>query len=86
MYINYFQKEIKKLAEAPSTLDIKYLQTFKSNLEDGIQYYQDLIPKLGNETAKYKEKMTEELTELTQKLNDIANDYTAVFNPALQPA
>ncbi|RAP29048.1 hypothetical protein DID78_04045 [Candidatus Marinamargulisbacteria bacterium SCGC AG-343-D04] len=80
MYVNYFSKEIQKLKDEPTQLDIKYLNRFRDNLNDGIQYYHDLVPKLVNETVKYKVKMKEELETLTSELDEMVNSSSHLFS------
>ena len=85
MYVNYFRNEINKVTVDPSNLEIKYLQSFKKNINDGIVYYNELVPKLALETTKYRKKMLEELQEISTEINDIVSKYTSIF-PSTQPA
>ena len=85
MYVNYFRNEINKVTVDPSNLEIKYLQSFKKNINDGIVYYNELVPKLALETIKYRTKMLEELQEISTEINDIVSKYTSIF-PSTQPA
>ena len=69
MYLDYFKKEINKLNVEPTSLEIKYLNTFKENLNNGINYYQHLIPKLIYETVKCKDQMKKELSDISDEFN-----------------
>ena len=79
MYIDYFKKEVTSLSETPSSMDLKYVDRFRSNLMDGIAYYQDLVPKLVHETKKYRDTMSDELSHLTNDLNNIINQHARYF-------
>jgi hypothetical protein len=85
MYVKYFKNEINKVTLAPSNLEIKYLQSFKRNINNGIVYYNELVPKLALETAKYRHKMLEELQDVSSEINDIVSKYSTIF-PSVQPA
>lgn len=84
MYVKYFKNEINNVYHEPTNLDIKYLQRFKQNINDGIDYYNQLLPKLVLETAKYRDKMAEELHEISNEIHDIVSKYNNVF-PVNQP-
>ena len=68
MYIDYLGKEIRKTLPTPSPKQLEYLNFFKTNLLDGIQYYKDLIPKLKHESEVYCKTMTQELHLLLDSL------------------
>lgn len=69
MYIDYLAKEIKKTLPSPTPKQVEYFLFFKQNLNDGIAYYKELIPKLKNESEKYRETMKTELLDLKQELD-----------------
>ena len=71
LYVDYLQKEIKKQRDAATARKQKYIDSFKSNLLDGIEYYRDLIPKMVEETELYREKMRNELADLELELRDV---------------
>jgi len=68
MYVDYFDKEVKKHRKDPSANTEKYLTSFKDNLLSGMQYYATMIPKLVSETQKYRDTMKAELVKLKQEL------------------
>ena len=71
LYIDYLKNEIQKKLDSWSVKEQKYFNSFRSNLQDGIEYYKSLIPKLLEETDRYRETMRIDLLELEQKLVDI---------------
>jgi hypothetical protein len=75
MYIDYLGKEIQKTLPTPSPKQLEYLNFFKSNLMDGIQYYKTLIPKLKLESEKYRDTMKQELLDLKDELDQLFRTY-----------
>jgi hypothetical protein len=71
LYIDYLKKEIQKRYDSITTREQVRFNTFKSNLQDGINYYKSLIPELVQETERYREMMRNQLLELEQELMDI---------------
>ncbi len=78
LYLNYLWDEVQKRIDSFSTKDYNYLETFTINLEAGIDYYKSLIPKLVEETEKYRETMKEELLALEQELQEIMTPMVVV--------
>ena len=72
MYIDYFEKDLRKNAEQLTTKKLRSLQLFKANLLEGISYYQQLIPQLKNEAESYLNKMRAELAQLEEAVQQIA--------------
>ena len=68
LYVEYMKNEIQKRFDTWNTKEQKYFNTFKTNLQDGIDHYKDLIPKLREESEHYRETMREELLELEEEL------------------
>jgi hypothetical protein len=50
---------------------MKYIQNFKSNLLEGIEYYKKLIPSLKKETDQYVSNMKEELKNAVEVLSSL---------------
>lgn len=61
LYIDYLKNSIEKNISTMNAKQNKYLQTFKTNLLEGIEYYKNLLPQLKRETEQYKDKMKNEL-------------------------
>jgi len=70
--VDYMKNEIQKRLDTWNAKEQKYFSTFKENLQDGINYYKGLIPKLLEESERYRETMRNELLELEQELIEIA--------------
>ncbi len=67
LYADYLKKEIGNCSSA-SNNQIRYLQKFKTNLLEGIEYYKNLIPSILLETEKYMKTMKEELLIIESSL------------------
>src|SRR5690606_28002850 len=64
LYVEYLKKDINVHLENLNEKKEKQLIKFKEQLQNGINYYKDLIPKFFNQTEKYKEKTLAELAKL----------------------
>jgi hypothetical protein len=71
LYIDYLKKEIQARFDSITSREQNRFNTFKANLQEGIDYYKSLIPELVQETERYREMMREQLLELEQELMDI---------------
>ena len=71
LYVDYMKSEIQKRLDTWNANEQKYFNTFKENLQDGINHYKGLIPKLLEESERYRETMRNELLELEQELLEI---------------
>jgi len=89
MYVEYFIKEAKKHIVEPSEKQIAYLNEFKQNLMDGIEYYFDLFPQMFQESEDYRERAIEELQMFKKKIEEFISDHSHIFSanpPELVPA
>ncbi len=78
LYVDYMKQEIQKRLDSWNAKEQKYFDTFRKNLEDGIEHYKALIPKLKEETERYRETMRNELLALEQELVEIVFPSVAV--------
>ena len=78
LYVDYMKSEIQKRLDSWNTKEEKYFDTFRKNLQDGIAHYKSLIPKLLEETERYRETMRTELLALEQELLDIVFPEVAI--------
>jgi len=79
LYVDYMKQEMQKKIESWNVKEQKYFDTFRKNLQDGIAHYKVLIPKLKEETERYRETMRNELLALEQELLEIV--FPAVIVP-----
>jgi hypothetical protein len=71
LYIDYLKKMIDKNISDVNAKQNKYLNTFKSNLAKGIEYYKSMIPQFKLETQEYLNKMLDELLQQERELISI---------------
>ena len=72
LYIDYLKDSIESSINTLNAKQNKYLQTFKSNLLSGVDYYHEIIPKLIRETEQYRNKMKEELTMMQETIKNLS--------------
>ena len=77
--IEYFIKEVKKIIPAPTQKQIEYVNEFKKNLLEGIEYYHELFPKMIEETEEYRARTLAELQEFKERLESFVAEHTAIF-------
>lgn len=68
LYMDYLRKDIETNIQTLTDKKLKYFTKFKEQLQNGIQYYKELIPRITNQTEAYRLKMMEELQEIEAKL------------------
>ncbi len=79
MYVDYFCKEVQKSLPDVSDKQRAYLQDFKTNILDGINYYRGLIPKMVEETKEYRARALTELEEHRSRLLAFVAHYPSLF-------
>jgi len=68
LYVEYLKKDISRQIQEMTDKKAKYFLKFKEQLENGIEYYKQLIPKITDQTEVYRKKMMNELLEIEEKL------------------
>ena len=76
MYLDYFKNELNEMAEDISAPQIKKWNTFKNNLQVGIEYYQNKFA-----TNAY---FSTHLNEIKEKLEKYKVELTAIEIPKLE--
>lgn len=71
VYIEYLKKMIDETIGSLSEKQIKYFQTFQSNLNNGIEYYKKLFSGYLSKYEMFKENILHDLEKLSQELNNI---------------
>ena len=69
LYIDYLQNKIEEKIENATAHSEEFFETFRGNLASGIEYYKKLILELAEETESVKQKISEDIEELEQKLS-----------------
>jgi hypothetical protein len=68
LYIDYFENKVEKSAKDFSSQTEIYLNTFRDNLIEGINYYKEKINVIMSESENAREKMLSAIYELEQRL------------------
>ncbi len=63
LYIDYLKKTVEKSMNNVNAKQAKYLDSFKTNLQEGIEYYKSLVPAFKKETRQYIDTFLAQLTE-----------------------
>lgn len=71
LYVQHLQHEIRKSLPEKTQKFESYVDKFKSNLSQGIAYYQDLIASFPLDTEEVVEKMRYQLSELKEKITSM---------------
>ena len=69
--IDHLKKEIQKAWDSMTAREQARFAAYRSNLQEGIEYYKSLIPKLVKETERYRETMRAQLLALEEELMQI---------------
>ncbi len=83
LYVDYFMNEVKKCAPKATEKQIEYLNEFKNNIVDGINYYKELFPKMVEETQEYRQTALNELQFFKAKLDAFIDAHLNVLSPQL---
>ena len=71
LYMEYLKKDISKHLQEMSDKKAKYVSKFKEQLQLGIDYYKQLVPKITDQTEVYRKKMLNELQEIEEQLHHL---------------
>ncbi len=66
--VKYLKNQIRKFTTETIDQQNKYVETFKNNLYEGINYYKELTESMKAETKTFIEKMKIDLTEIENEL------------------
>jgi hypothetical protein len=81
LYVDYLKKEMDKSIDNMNKKQVKYFETFKQNLLDGIEYYHNLVPAIYTTAENFaddlSEKMHSELNQLKDRIAEFELKMTA---------
>lgn len=69
LYFDYLKKEIEDQFNVITDKKLTYYQTFNANLLKGIDYYEEIIPKIKQSNSEFKLNVMKQLTDLKNSLN-----------------
>ncbi|EKB49945.1 hypothetical protein [Cecembia lonarensis] len=68
LYVQHLQKEIEKSLPEQTAKYVSYIDKFKTNLNDGINYYQDLVQRVNLDANHVLEQMKVQLKTLQEEV------------------
>lgn len=71
LYIDYFKKDLAGYLDNLNEKKGKYLAKFTDQLQQGINYYKQLVPQINNQTAGYLKAMAADLAAAEAVLNSL---------------
>jgi len=71
LYLDYLKEEIEQVKELPSDNRLKYFETFRDNITDGIEYYKNLFSTTQKRIGEIKDSILKELSELENEFEVI---------------
>lgn len=78
LYIDYLRKDITNHLKGWSDKKEKYLLKFKNQLQEGINYYKQLLPQLTGQTQEYLSNMRKDLLLSEANLEALSIEFMAV--------
>ena len=81
LYIDYFKEKIEEATRPFSDKQIKYFETFRKNMNDGIEYYKDLFSDVKLKFENTKSNLLDDLKVLEEELGRISLELFAEFQP-----
>ncbi|MEO8794676.1 MAG: hypothetical protein ABI390_04360, partial [Daejeonella sp.] len=71
LYIDYLQKYLDNHKNAMDARKLKYSESFKKQLQNGIEYYEQILPVMSFPDQAKRTKMLNELNAATFRLESI---------------
>jgi hypothetical protein len=71
MYVDFLKNEIDKNTQELSAKKNKYLNSFKNNLTEGIEYYKNLVPQLSKDAEIQVDNFVNELAIIESKVMEL---------------
>jgi hypothetical protein len=71
LYVDYLKKEFQKLIPEATAKQEAYLEKFRTNLNIGLSYYQDLVDSIQMDSEEILEKMKGQLKDLQAEIESL---------------
>ncbi len=71
LYINYLREKVEEIEDEPSNNQIKYFDTFQTNLAEGIEYYKRLFTSSRNNIIELNSIILRELADLENEFDTL---------------
>lgn len=76
LYINYFRELVDSISDYSNEIQIKQIENFRKNINDGIDYYKSLFKDMKSSFEHTKEDMLNKLEMFKNELNRIEVEYS----------
>jgi polyhydroxyalkanoate synthesis regulator phasin len=70
--VKYLKNHIQKITDETIEQKNKFVESYKSTLNEGIAYYKNLLESIKNESADFLENMKKDLFRLEEEIAEIA--------------
>jgi len=71
LYMDYLKRELRQLRDEVTTKQQRYFTTFRANLEEGMRYYEELLPILRTRAAANVQWMRADLDHAAEELRGL---------------
>jgi len=85
IYLDFLEARIAEASDSITDKQRKYLLTFAGNLNDGINYYQELFHKIEEVFPESKQQILHQLDEGRKILNNLVQEIESLDNSLLTP-
>lgn len=72
LYVQYLAREINEVKEAATVKQQRYIETFRTNLLNGIHYYEELMPVLQQQAQDRMQRFRSDLERFAEELRRMA--------------
>ena len=80
MYLKYLSESIEEHKENWGRKSAKYLNSFTSNMNEGITYYNELFSSLGNTFSSVKESAIDSLNEAKESMQKMGDEINSLID------
>lgn len=78
LYLSYLRDKIEESSEKLNESQVKYFNTFKENLENGIEYYHQLFDEVKEKFTGVRNDIFQQLTDLKDELEEVMSQVKPV--------
>jgi hypothetical protein len=71
LYMDYLKRELQQVRDSVTAKQQRYFATFKANMEEGIAYYEELLPVLHARASVHVEQLRDDLDRAARELRGL---------------
>lgn len=76
MYIDYLEREVREYLAHPNEQRARYLREYRDDLIRGMEYYEELIPHIRQESSEDRSQMLKDLNHCRSSLESLSGKYS----------